>query len=70
MARARNDSQRPGEEGLRFCMITTFYPPWHFGGDAIGTQRLARALVRRGASRNGHSQYRCPPDVERYRAYA
>jgi glycosyltransferase involved in cell wall biosynthesis len=33
---------------LRFCMLTTFYPPFSFGGDAIGVQRLARALVRRG----------------------
>lgn len=33
---------------LRFAMVTTFYPPHHFGGDAIGIQRLARALVRRG----------------------
>jgi glycosyltransferase involved in cell wall biosynthesis len=29
-------------------MVTTFYPPYHFGGDAIGVQRLSRALVRRG----------------------
>jgi len=29
-------------------MFTTFYPPHSFGGDAIGVQRLARALVRRG----------------------
>ena len=34
--------------GLRFCMITTFYPPYSFGGDAIGVQRLSRGLVRRG----------------------
>lgn len=34
----------------RFCMITTFYPPWAFGGDAVAVQRLARALVRRGHS--------------------
>lgn len=34
--------------GLRFCFLTTFYPPYHFGGDAIGTQRLARGLVRAG----------------------
>lgn len=34
--------------GLRFCMITTFYPPHNFGGDGIAIQRLARALVRRG----------------------
>ena len=33
---------------LRFCMLTTFYPPYHFGGDAMGVQRLSRALVRRG----------------------
>jgi glycosyltransferase involved in cell wall biosynthesis len=33
---------------LRFCMITTFYPPYNFGGDGIGIQRLSRALVRRG----------------------
>src|SRR5262249_41183868 len=33
---------------LKFCMLTTFYPPYHFGGDAIGIQRLARGLVRRG----------------------
>ncbi len=33
---------------LRFCFPTTFYPPYSFGGDAVGVQRLARALVRRG----------------------
>ncbi|HJU74426.1 MAG TPA: glycosyltransferase family 4 protein [Gemmatimonadaceae bacterium] len=33
---------------LRFCMLTTFYPPYAFGGDAIGIQRLSRALVKRG----------------------
>jgi glycosyltransferase involved in cell wall biosynthesis len=33
---------------LRFCHLTTFYPPHSFGGDAIGIQRLARGLVRRG----------------------
>jgi glycosyltransferase involved in cell wall biosynthesis len=34
--------------GLRFCFITTFYPPHNFGGDGIAVQRLARALVERG----------------------
>jgi glycosyltransferase involved in cell wall biosynthesis len=29
-------------------MLTSFYPPYHFGGDAIGIQRLARGLVRHG----------------------
>jgi glycosyltransferase involved in cell wall biosynthesis len=33
---------------LRFCHLTTFYPPFHFGGDAIGIQRLCQALARRG----------------------
>jgi glycosyltransferase involved in cell wall biosynthesis len=33
---------------LRFCLITTFYPPYNFGGDGIGVQRTARALSRRG----------------------
>ena len=33
---------------LRFCMLTTFYPPYNFGGDGIGVQRLSRALARRG----------------------
>lgn len=35
-------------ESLNFCMVTTFYPPYNFGGDGIAIQRLARALVRRG----------------------
>lgn len=33
---------------LRFCMVTTFYPPHSFGGDAIFVEHLARALVERG----------------------
>lgn len=33
---------------MRFCMVTTFYPPFHMGGDAIYVQALARALVREG----------------------
>jgi glycosyltransferase involved in cell wall biosynthesis len=33
---------------LRFCMMTTFYPPHNFGGDGIMVQRLARALVEKG----------------------
>ena len=34
--------------GLRFCFLTTFYPPYNFGGDGIGIQRLARGLARSG----------------------
>jgi glycosyltransferase involved in cell wall biosynthesis len=33
---------------MRFCLLTTFYPPYNFGGDGIDVQRTARALVRRG----------------------
>ncbi len=33
---------------LRFAMLTTFYPPHHFGGDAVFIRRLAHALARRG----------------------
>lgn len=32
----------------RFCMITTFYPPYNFGGDGISVRRLANALARQG----------------------
>lgn len=33
---------------LRFCMVTTFYPPYSFGGDGIFVQRLSDELARRG----------------------
>lgn len=33
---------------LRFCMITTFYPPYNFGGDGIYVHRLCNELARRG----------------------
>ncbi len=33
---------------MRFCMVTTFYPPYHMGGDAIYVQSLARSLQRLG----------------------
>lgn len=33
---------------MRFCMVTTFYPPYGFGGDAIFVQRLSRELAYRG----------------------
>jgi glycosyltransferase involved in cell wall biosynthesis len=29
-------------------MVTTFYPPYHFGGDAVFIRRLTHALARRG----------------------
>ena len=34
--------------GLRIALVTTFYPPFNFGGDGIYVQRLARALAARG----------------------
>jgi glycosyltransferase involved in cell wall biosynthesis len=37
-------------QGLRFAMITTFYPPYNFGGDGHAIRRLAHALARRGHS--------------------
>jgi len=33
---------------LKFCHVSTFYPPLSFGGDAIFLHRLVNALVRRG----------------------
>jgi glycosyltransferase involved in cell wall biosynthesis len=35
-------------ERLRFCMITTFYPPYAFGGDAASVHRLSNLLAQRG----------------------
>jgi glycosyltransferase involved in cell wall biosynthesis len=35
---------------MKFCMVTTFYPPYHFGGDAVYVHRLATELGRRGHS--------------------
>ncbi len=36
------------DKPLRFCMVTTFYPPYHFGGDAVFVYRLTEALAARG----------------------
>src|SRR3972149_1258566 len=36
------------QKPLRFCMITTFYPPYTFGGDGIFVQRLSNELAKRG----------------------
>ncbi len=33
---------------MKFCMVTTFYPPYHFGGDATYIYRLTNELARRG----------------------
>ena len=36
------------DPGLTFCMVTTFYPPYHFGGEAMYLYRLVNALAERG----------------------
>jgi glycosyltransferase involved in cell wall biosynthesis len=36
------------ESPLSFCMVTTFYPPYHFGGEAMYLYHLTNALARRG----------------------
>ena len=33
---------------LRFCFLTTFYPPYNFGGDGVAVRRLAEGLTRWG----------------------
>lgn len=33
---------------LRFCMITSFYPPYNFGGDGVYVHALSNELARRG----------------------
>jgi len=36
------------KDSRKFCMITTFYPPYNFGGDGIYVYRLSNELARRG----------------------
>ena len=33
---------------MKLCMVTTFYPPYHFGGDATYVHRLAAELDAAG----------------------
>lgn len=35
-------------DSLSFCMLTTFYPPYHFGGEGLYLYRLANQLAREG----------------------
>jgi glycosyltransferase involved in cell wall biosynthesis len=41
-------SSPDGHRPLSFCLLSTFYPPWSFGGDGIQVRRLAHALADRG----------------------
>ena len=34
--------------GLRVAMLTTFYPPYNFGGDGIGIRRFSMGLAALG----------------------
>jgi glycosyltransferase involved in cell wall biosynthesis len=36
------------DQPLRFCIVSTFYPPYNFGGDGIYAHRLANGLARLG----------------------
>ena len=47
-ARGSCCGRRSVAEPFSICMVTTFYPPHHFGGDAVYTERLVHALARRG----------------------
>lgn len=47
---ARTDAIPQAAKPLRFCMVTTFYPPHSFGGDAIFVQHLSNLLARAGHS--------------------
>lgn len=42
------EASRPQPKPMRFCMVTTFYPPYNFGGDGICVYRLANELAARG----------------------
>ena len=35
---------------LSFCMVTTFYPPYHFGGEAMYIYRVSRTSWRSAAT--------------------
>ncbi len=45
MSKASNYTQ---ENALHFLMVTTFYPPYNFGGDGIFVHRLSNELASRG----------------------
>jgi glycosyltransferase involved in cell wall biosynthesis len=38
----------PDNQSLRFCLVSTFYPPYNFGGDGIYAHRLANGLAQLG----------------------
>lgn len=36
------------DTSLKFCMVSTFYPPYNFGGDGMHIYRLSNELAKRG----------------------
>ena len=46
--RCRREAARMSERPLSFCMVTTFYPPYHFGGEAMYLYHLTNELALRG----------------------
>ena len=49
------------EERLSFCMVTTFYPPYHFGGEAMYAYRLSQRAGPAGPQGDGRPLRRCVP---------
>lgn len=43
-----DEASKMSARPLSFCMVTTFYPPYHFGGEALYLYRLANELGRAG----------------------
>src|SRR5436853_1139793 len=61
---------------MRFCMITTFYPPYNFGGDGLFVRDLATTLAARGHDvhvihcRDAYNALARQPPTEPYRDVA
>ncbi len=59
---------------LNFCMITTFFPPYSFGGDAIYLYRLCNELARAGHQvdvihcADAYRMFRPEPDLRHFPA--
>ena len=60
----RMEDRASNAQSLRIAMLTTFYPPYNFGGDGIGIQRLTTALAKRG------HQITIIHDIDAYRTLA
>lgn len=56
--------QAIGGRSLRIALVTTFYPPWNFGGDGIYVRRLAHSLARLGC------EVTVLHDIDAYRSLA